>query len=228
MNLADMRAKLRRIIGNPTETAVPNSRLTELLNQGHRDIGDRYKFHNVRSLHSFPTVAGTARYTLPDDLTVLNKVWNASKRSRIRKRNPEDIANIVMQDPLHTGMPTHYIRFRHWIELTPIPDAAYTIGLYYKTRVADMVADADEPLLPVPWHNGLVLYTRWIYFDEQGQIDKAANAIAVWKAWLDEKPNEVDEEKMQDLDTAVGIPSLDPARWRYGSGNTNLDFETSE
>lgn len=227
MQLSLMRAKLRRIIGNPTTTAVVNSRLDELLNQAHRDIGDRYRFHKVRSIATFPTVDGTKRYTLPTDLSVLMRVWNQTERTRIRKRKPEDITEIDAQDTDVEGKPTHYLRFRDWIELVPIPDAVYTISLFYKTSVVDMVADSDTPLLPTPWHIGVVYYARWIYFDEEGAIDKAEYALDVWEHWIAQKPVEVDEEK-EDLNVAVSIPTLDPARWRNSSGNTNLDFDHSD
>jgi len=223
MQLSELRANVRRKIGNPTVVSVSNARIDEIINQAHRDIGDRYRFHNVRKLGTFPTVAGTKRYTVPTDLTVLMNVWNQTSKTRIRKKPFEDLGTLDIQT--NQAAPTHYFRNIDWIEFTPIPDAVYTIALFYKTQVTDMVGDTAVPLLPVPWHAGLCLYARWIYFDDEGAVDKAQYARNIWKDWVSEKPVEVDEEKSSDLSAAVKLPGL--AEWR-GYSPTNLDFDHSD
>lgn len=221
MNFGQLRARLRVIIGNPSVTSVTNARLDELNNQAHREIATSYRFHGARQLSTFPTVASTARYTLPTDLSVLMKVWDETNKQWLRKATQRAFARLDSQTI--KGKPLKYHRFKNWIEIEPIPDAVYTLVLFYKTHIADMAADIDIPVIPLPWHIGIVYYGRWLYYDEAGDIGKAQYSFNRWNTWVASRPNEVDEEEFADSDHAVEIPTL--AEWRGAKQALDFDYE---
>lgn len=212
MDLTTMRTRLRARIGNPDTTDVPDADLTRILNSAYSDIADRFRFHKVRKLCTFPTVGSTTDYGLPTDLLEIIKLRDQTNGRQIRKADYTDEATDTLRlDDTFEGQPTHYIRFRNFVRLKPTPDSAYTIEMFYKAGITSLAADADEPILPAPWHEGILKLARHYFYDERGDIPKAQYALAIYNSWLSTKPNEVDEEK-KDLDKGVRIPSLESGR----------------
>lgn len=205
MDLQTAQATLRAKIGNPTIEDVPQDTLARIINAAYREIGSKYPFNEVRCLKSFPTVANVPRYTVPDDCAAVLKMWDDTNKRKLTKRGMRYIAIQPLNTP--TGRPDGYVRAKDWIQITPTPDAVYTIFMYYLTEISDLVAPTDEPVLPRPWHDGIVLKARHIFFDERGDISKALYAKAEWKDWVQDKPSEIDIEK-DDLDTGVIVSSL--------------------
>jgi hypothetical protein len=205
MDLQTAQAILRAKIGNPTTADVPDVTLARLLNSAHREIGSKYPFNEVRCLKAFDTVIDVGRYTLPPDCAAVLKLWDNTNKRKLTKRGMRYLAIQPLNTP--TGKPDGYIRARDWIQITPTPDAVYQLMMYYLTIVNDAVAPTDEFLLPVPWHDGIILRARHLYFDERGDIGKAIYAKNEWKDWVADKPSEIDIEK-DDLDTGVVVSEL--------------------
>lgn len=207
MQLSDMRTRLRKTIGNPDTTDVPDADLNELINLAYRDIAGRYRFHTVRKLCQFTTVDGTERYGLPTDCEVVLRVRDVTNGTKLRKRGDRFAAVQEASDDEVTGKPTDYVRQRDWILLDPTPDDAYVMELYYKAGITDLDADTDEPILPEAWHEGILKLARHKFYDDSGDIPKATYALANYDSWLSTKPIEFDEEK-KDIDQGVEIPTL--------------------
>lgn len=224
MNLLILRDRLRRMIGNPTTADVGDGNLSEHINTAYREIVNKYRFHLGRKICTFDTIADVSRYGLPTDLASIIRVRNNTTEVRMEmldsRRRYEEVnytANI------QTGEPVRYIRFRDWIELAPIPDGVYQIEIYYKLGIVDLSADIDEPVIPVSWHRGILLLSKYIYYDEEGDIPKATTAYARFNTWVQDQPTEVDEEKA-DLDSGVAIPTL--GVWK--NTDPRLDFNHSD
>lgn len=230
MDLATMRNTLRTKIGFPTVTDVSEDTLTRIINAVYREVCNKYAFNETRCIKSFNTAIGTARYTLPTDIAVLWRVWNDTEKYKLRKRGVRFLATLAPNIP--QNKPRDYVRTKDWIEVSPVPDAVYVIKIFYLTETADLVADGDTPVLPLPWHDGLVLKARHSYYDERGDIGKAIYAKNEWKEWLSDKPSELDMEK-DDLDDAgVVVATLggEHRMLRNGRGNFRnfpraFDFE---
>lgn len=206
MILQKMRDTLRTKIGNPSVADVSNDALNRICNAAYREIASKYPFNEVRCIKSFSCALGTARYTLPTDVAALFRVWDDTNKKKLSKRGPRFIATIRKDVP--QAKPRYYIRVKDWIQLHPVPDAAYTIMIFYLTEIADMVADGDEPVIPLPWHDGIVLKARHIYYDERGDIGKAIYCKNEWKDWVSDKPSEIDLEKDDLEDGGVIVESL--------------------
>lgn len=226
MNLSEMRTRLRRQIGNPTTTDVPDAQLTEHVNDAYREIVAKFRFHKTRKVCTFDTTADTRRYGLPEDAKWVMRVRDDTNKRFIEKTDDHRLSRI--DDLTTTGKPELYARYRDWIELQPTPDGVYTISVYYESDITELSADSDEPVMSEAWHRGLVNLAKYYYYDDQGDDAKALSARNKYEAWLTSQPSEVDEEQRFN-DHGVQIPSL--GEWAgYGtSGRSRTgDFATSD
>lgn len=205
MTLAEMRALLRSRIGNPSPGEIPDSTLDLLLNEAQRDIGDRYPFEELRCLAQFAIEAGTADYNLPEDLEAIRRMW-IDGHGRIHRRTERFLA--AMPPAVQSGAPRHYVRLKRFIRLVPVPDATYTVNLYYTSTAPDMQVDEDEPVLPINWHIGIVHYARYLYYDGRQDFAKAQSMLQNWNQWVGSKAQEIDEEKEDSEFAGVVIPML--------------------
>lgn len=206
MNLVTMRNTVRTKIGSPTVTDVSNDTLTRLCNAAYREITSKYPFNEVRCIKSFTTAVGTNRYTMPPDLAALFRVWNDTEKTKLQKRGVRFLATARKNVP--NGKPRYYVRVKDFIQVMPTPDGIYNLMIFYLTTTTDLVADLDIPVIPLPWHDGIVLKARHLYYDERGDIGKAIYAKNEWKDWVSDKPSEIDLEKDDLEDGGVIVSQL--------------------
>jgi len=194
MDLVTMRTKLRKRIGNPDVADVPEADLTEHINSAYRDISGRFRFHKVRKMCNFPTINGTKDYGLPTDCEVVLNIRDETTGVKLTKMDYIDDASQESEDNDITGIPQGYIRIRNFLRFEPTPDGVYNIRVFYKSGVVDLVADADAPVIPVSWHEGIVKLARHYFYDSKPDVPKAQYALATYQSWLSTKTVEVDEE----------------------------------
>lgn len=221
MTLAELRASLRKRIGNPTTTDVPDVDLNEYINESNQYINDTFAFRASRPTYNFNTVAGTFQYDLPDDVSVLMRVGNRTKQYRLKRRESKFQYDHEDQLTSEVGEPKFYYVGISWIHLYPIPDAVYAMALFYNNIAEPLVADGDTSVIPSTWHSGIVRYARYLFYDINQDFAKAQYAYAAWALWLQNKPNELQDELVYDSDFGVEIPGLRPSRDR-------LDWDHSD
>lgn len=210
MTIAELRARLRRQIGNPSATAVTDATLDIYINGAYRDIAEKYKFHKVRRICRFDTVAGSDKYDLPTDTGTILKVRDLTNENRLRMYDPNEVFENVVTETY----PKAYAHIRDWIQLFPTPDDVYTIEVMYKANVYDLSDINTTPVMPSSWHEGIPLLARHKYYDDAGDVGKAIYALNVFKNWVQDKPVEVNEEKSE-IDAGVRLPSLARTYPRY-------------
>ena len=226
MQLSTMRDTLRTKVGSPSPTDVTNGTLTRIINAAYREIGAKYPFNETRCIKSFATIAETARYTVPDDLAVLFRVWDDTNKIKLTKRGIRYLATVPRGTP--SGQPRSYVRTKDFIQLLPTPDAVVTIKIFYLTEIGDLVDDTDTPVLPLAWHDGIILKARHIFYDERGDVGKAIYSKSEWKDWVADKPSEIDQEKDDIEDAGVIVASLGNEHGRTFGGRrqpTSWEFD---
>ncbi len=199
-----LRDGLRVAVGGPSETDVPDSELNRHINNAYRDIATKYMHHKSRKICTFPTVAAQADYGLPLDVGAVLRVWDETNSKRLPRK--ADRYEAEWDGDSADAQPTVYARFRDFIRLYPVPDAIYTISLFYRENITDLSLDGDEPVINQPWHHSIRLLARWYYYDEQGDLAKAEYALTAYQRWLSDKPTELSEETREDM--GVEIPHL--------------------
>lgn len=220
--LVEIQRRLRRQIGNPSTEDVSDGLLREHINVAYRDIVNKYRFHLGRKICRFNTSQGVSRYTLWPDVASVLRVRNNTTEVKLEKldaRRRYELEGMTGSN-IQEGAPTSYVRYRDWMELVPIPDGVYEIEVFFKMQIVDLVNEADEPVIPIAWHQGIVRMAKVLYYEEEGDDAKATIASNGFERWVARQPIEVDEEKI-DFDTGVFIPMLsDPLTQR-------LDFDSS-
>lgn len=217
--LVELRTIFRSRIGNPTTTSVANATLDSFLNEALDYIQDRFRFENTRNLCTFTTVASTQTYTLPSEYNHLMSVWDVTNQVRLTKR--DDNWASANQDTTNTSKPTDYVHYKNWIALYPVPDGAYSIRVRHKATQAELSADGDTPVIPEAWHTAVWRYARYLYWEAEGDVQKAEFAFDAWDRWLETKPVEVDEELASDNEQGMYVPEL------AARSQTRLDFDHS-
>src|SRR5574343_497738 len=90
-------------------------------------------------------------YALPSDFIVEHRLEIVlSGSGSTENRRPLEPITTNQQDliSIASGTPSHYYIKKDRVTLSPTPDTALTMRLYYSPRVADMTADADSPDVP--------------------------------------------------------------------------------
>lgn len=213
MNLSTLVTRLRQSIGNPSTGDVIDETLKQCINDSYREIGDKYRFFITRKLCTFTTVSGTSSYTLPASNVTLMRVYDlTNKASMIRMSDGE--AQDYREDESDSstyGKPQYYTHYRDWIRFIPVPDGEYTMEIYYRYVMSDLTADDDTPVLPEPWHVGILRLARFNYYEfVANDASKAASAMNAYNQWLQDKPDEVGEE-LRWSNRGVVVPTL--ANW---------------
>lgn len=227
MQLSDYRTWLRSRVGNPSVAEVDDSVFDDITNESYEEIANRFVFHKVRKIVTFPTIAPTVatppvltpRYTIPTDCLEVRSIWNTGSTAnpttqyKLEKRDEAWLAGqqTDLSNPI-SAAPTDYVRQRDWIELSPAPDDVYTMRLEYKAILAKLVSPTDIPALPDVWHKGIAYLARFKYWDEI-RLDnpKAQWAMEVWNGWVETKPVEVEEENFADNTEGVQVLGLSNA-----------------
>lgn len=194
LTLSQMRELLRRLVGNPSSTDVPDSELNEYLNMSYKDIVAKYRFHRARTICYINTVSGTARYFLPREVGVLKRVWNHDLGYKITRADIDAIIPVASEEVFEEGQPTTYTRIGRTITLRPVPNGVWQIDIYYKRMAASLTADDDVPFIPSTWHIGIVYYAESFYWKFRQDHAKQQLAFNDWKVWVSDKPTEMDEE----------------------------------
>lgn len=211
MQLSVMRTRLRKRIGNPDSTDVTDSTLDQHINDAYRDIATKYHHHRARKLCEFPTVTSQSSYGLPTTVGAVLKVIDTTNDKKLKKLGPRRYAEMDFASP-DDGKPVWYIRLRQFVTLMTddggAPDGIYTIRIHYTDTITDLAEATDTPVIPIPWHVGIILLARWYYHDEQGDNPKAAYALNAWRSWLSDRSTEIEEELMADMDSGVEVPTL--------------------
>jgi hypothetical protein len=221
MQFSDLRTRLRKRCGNPSTTDVADSDLNEHINDAYVEIANKYRFRAILKRQSISTVAGTRSYDLTAGYHTVKKVWSETtgKEKRLTKiddRQWSERTALTIQ-----GEPTGYHLFVGKIEFDPLPDGIYTIVVQARADITALSADSDVPVIPVTWHEGILMLAKYKYYsNQQGDLPKAYAAKNEYKDWLSDQPDEVDEEKM-DIDSGVSIPTLGDAL------TSRLDFDHS-
>lgn len=214
--LSSLRTLLRKRIGNPSTTDVPDSDLTELINYAHREIVNKFPFKVNRGETSFNTVAGTQSYSMPTDVFVTRKLYDSTNKRRLVQKGERYFSEHAFDD---NGQPMYYVRIGSTLRLLPTPDDVYTIKHIYKAKITDLSADGDTVLTGQNWDEGLLKLARVKYYtDLKPDIPKATFFTNDYKLWLQDQPTEVAEES-DDIDTGVELPTL------AGTSDSRLDFD---
>lgn len=154
--LAQLRTAVRDEISEPTPGFVSNTEVDRWLNRANYDLIDAGAIQSTTS-QSITTVDGTETYDLSSDAGLVEQVElvDASDSTEFTILRPLSI------EERHTdgkGEPHGYYVQNTKLVVVPIPDATYTLRVWYTRAGVTLALDADVPIIPARFHDLLTLF----------------------------------------------------------------------
>jgi len=178
VNLKDIRDEVKSNLGNRSTSVISDTRVNLWINLTEVELASAFPFFQNATKGTKVFTIGTADYTLTTLFTTFLSIYSVKDvtlKRRIKRAGFRKFDNI---DETLTGDPTHYIRYGDTIQFVPVPSHANTWQLRYGKIITAMSGDNDNPTIPTPWHEALIL----------GGIMRGLKAVkelqemAVWKS----------------------------------------------
>lgn len=226
MTLAELRIKLRRSIGNPDTSQVSDALLTEIINAAYEEMCDEFQFRSTRPLREFSTIADVDKYELDSRETMILRLWDQTEgqERRLKRFDMREFAEAGGQSA-DRGAPVGYIRVQNYLQIVPMPDAAYDLAYYAKMLPEPLAADDDVPDVPIAWHIGIWRNARYHYWDDAGDIAKAQYSYNNYRLWAQRKTDEWADELANEMEDGGPIPALVVRRH---TDNSTRSFEIND
>lgn len=152
-----------------------------------------------------PLISGQADYLFPTDFITLNRLEIVLSGTGVNEdRQPLKPITTNQQDmvPISYGTPTNYFIKRDRFTISPTPQQAYTMRLYYSYRVADMGSDSDSPDIPEHFVEYVAVVAA---FDGFIKDDRAPENLLAKKAKYEEILKKMAAERTQDVSRQIVI-----------------------
>jgi hypothetical protein len=166
MNRSEIRTGIRALLNEPTAGFWSDANLNSYINLANQRVNSiiaatKEDYFTVSA--TFSTIAATKSYTFPADCRFIRRmeVYSTSDTGDIEKldeiRFPRTESGGEWPFPT-SGRPKRYTVFGTQFNLEPIPDAVYTLRIYYDSRPDDMAQDSESPTSPVDFHDMVVYW----------------------------------------------------------------------
>ncbi len=175
MNLTQLLAAVN-VRGFETDTS---SQATAALNEVQRRVAGMHRWPWLRTDSTITLVAGTSTYSTPAD-------WMHTIALYISGPSPANVDELEWLDhesftyeqlrntQISGGVPMYWTgAYSAQIRVTPTPTAAGTLRLVYQKTATDLVSGSDVSVIPVPYHDVLVLGACAILAQRQARWDAA-------------------------------------------------------
>ena len=152
MNLGSLDDELVALVGNRTD--ITSARRYLWLNNAQKELAYAFPYFQNADKVTTPMVIAQSSYALPLNCVAIYSIRDITLKRKIMRSSFRKFDNI---DALQSGNPTHYCRFGNQFELTPVPSAANSMLLRFGKSITSMSNPTDEPTLPDPWHEVILL-----------------------------------------------------------------------
>lgn len=181
MNLGSMKTALKRYAG-----VSDDDPLTDWINAAMHEFAEAYPWPFLEELVqlNFNTVID---YSV---VNFLSKVISAKIQD-----DTEPLKYIPMlefetsgyYDPTAVGRPTHFTLYGDTFQVWPKPDATYTVRVFYRTTVDDLVNDADspDPTIPTQYHYTIVEGAAVRALQAESEETRAETARGIFEDSID-------------------------------------------
>ena len=212
MNLSELEIMVRKRIGNPSLTDVPNANLDTHINNAYQEIFDKYKFKRRRGRARFTTIVGQDKYTVNTLTDIIFKAWDRTNgvplefigKTKLAEMDYDASPNNLVQN----GKPAKWAFIETYFQVLPPPDGAYCIEFVYRVILSLLSQPSDTPIIPLSWHRGIGILASSIYYGDEGtDITKSEFHQRAFDKWVADKPVE-EHEQTEAIDSGVEVPTL--------------------
>jgi len=147
------------------------------LNQAQRRAVIESESRTQEESSSITTSAGDATYELPANFARMIDLFNSETHQLPQPLDIREYDNLSKSE----GQPYAYAVIGNQITFYPTPNAAYPFTLRYWRLPADMVAETDQPEIPVQYHELLIAYAMKKAFQREDDLQMAQAWEAQWE-----------------------------------------------
>jgi len=194
---AQFRTELREHLGLDS-TELPDADADLLLNRSFWEIAKKFKFRLKETEETFATVDGTRVHSFPSGYQSIERVillpTDVTLNIQLLPLNFDEAAQNKDDDSDSRGQPTHYFIRGDELWFFPIPDDAYSITIYYKQTLGDIITAGTG--LPEGWDDAVLFSSVFRGHARLGNTSKASSFRQMAKDILDTLPDTETEEKV--------------------------------
>lgn len=186
---------------------VDPARYKKYINYAYQDLCGSLKLEELIGSQRFDTVAGKALYLLPPAIrstravSIVDPTDYVSGGAPLRKR---DVFWYRVQADASDDAVTDYFRYGNFLILYPTPASAKSINLEFRVRPDPLVNDDDSPILPIEWHEGILLLADSKFHRAVGEPELALEAENNYIRWVRRKLDLAADEQESQL--IIGRP----------------------
>jgi hypothetical protein len=157
-NLCDY---LKLELGQRTDLESPVNYYQVWINAAYTSLTTRDKLFGMNKSFWFPqletsgtatTTAGVAYILTPADALIVRRVMNTTDNAYLKPITKDEYYKRLSKSVTASrGTPTEYVRLGTSIYLSPTPDAATALTIYYRKVPAALVEDTDVTVLGTEW-----------------------------------------------------------------------------
>ena len=118
MNLGELYAELRLLLGNVSSSAISDTRLTLWLNNAETELASAFQFFSTEKRATAGMVVGQTEYSLPTDCIAIYDLRDNTEKRKIRRAHYRKFDNI---DVSVTGDPATTLDTATIWSCTPLP-----------------------------------------------------------------------------------------------------------
>lgn len=181
-------ATTRRLGYGDSPNADVVQRLTGFINERYRQILTHTTLARLREIQgaTVTTVAGTATVTLAplSPIARVLRVYDAANRILLEPRSLLWYRALAPDPSMESGTPVAWVMVTEQttgvapltLAFWPTPSAAVTYTYDYQAALTDLALTGDIPLLPIDFHDVLVLGARMDEYEAREQLERWAVA----------------------------------------------------
>jgi len=163
---SEIRTQMRTLLNEATEGFWSDANLNSYINLSNQRVNSiisATKEDYFTKSATFSSVAATKSYAFPTDCRFIRRMehYSTTDASDIEKLDELKFPRTEMNGEwpfTEAGRPKRYLIFGTQFNLEPIPDAVYTMRIYYDSRKDDLAADDESPSSPTDFHDMLVYW----------------------------------------------------------------------
>jgi hypothetical protein len=166
--LSSISTELSAMLGNRDDIAA--GRENSWINKAYRNVAGMLTISEIMGSLPLSFVTGQFLYALPVQVAWIKRLgvqdatnyltWQGRELDLIDLTTYRNLPTAVGPNGIANAPPTSYFRHRRMVVIWPTSDNSYVAPLDFRVRPDDLVNATDSPLLPIEFHNAILLQAR--------------------------------------------------------------------
>ena len=201
MDYLAMQTRVRVLLGetDPKNTYWTPTEIKDMINQSALDVATETQ--SLLTFKEYSTVASTEQYSLSSDFIQMKDVQidiSATLRKTLARLSFDEYNAVTNGNFIKTGQPAFYkmelgatkttgasAGLPGDVWLFPVPDAVYTLRIYFYQKPTDLSADADISELQESLHSVVCAHAAMVLCNKSDNQQKMSNLAGLYRSLMD-------------------------------------------